>query len=96
MTLEEVMEEMELGPNGGLLFCMEYFLQNEAWFDEKLNEFVGEDDYVLFDCPGQIELYNDQDIFRQVIRKLQNYGKISLMIGFSIISMFMMDVTFIQ
>lgn len=37
VTLEEVMEEMELGPNGGLLFCMEYFLQNQSWFEEKLN-----------------------------------------------------------
>jgi hypothetical protein len=30
------MEEMELGPNGGLLFCMEYFLQNQQWFEDKL------------------------------------------------------------
>jgi hypothetical protein len=33
-------------------------------FKEKLNEVVGQDDYVIFDCPGQIELYHDQDIFR--------------------------------
>jgi hypothetical protein len=31
ITLEEVMEEMELGPNGGLLYCMEYLLQNQDW-----------------------------------------------------------------
>jgi hypothetical protein len=31
ITLEEVMEEMELGPNGGLLYCMEYLLQNLSW-----------------------------------------------------------------
>ena len=54
ITLEEVMEEMELGPNGGLLYCMEYLLQNQSWLEEKLSEFVGEDDYVIFDCPGQI------------------------------------------
>lgn len=68
------MEEMELGPNGGLLYCMEYFLQNQDWLESKLNEFVGEDDYVIFDCPGQIELYNDRDIFREITRILQNYG----------------------
>lgn len=68
------MEEMELGPNGGLLFCMEYLLQNQSWLQDKLNEFVGNDDYVIFDCPGQIELYSDQDIFREIVRLLQNYG----------------------
>jgi len=29
--LEDVMEEMELGPNGGLFFCIEYLLQNQSW-----------------------------------------------------------------
>ena len=53
-----------MGPNGGLIFCMEYLLQNQAWLEEQLREYVGEDDYVLFDCPGQIELYQNQDIFR--------------------------------
>lgn len=45
---------MELGPNGGLFFCIEYLLQNQNWLTDKLNEIVKEDDYVLFDCPGQI------------------------------------------
>ena len=58
------MEEMELGPNGALFFTMEYLLENQAWLEEKLHELVGEDDYVLFDCPGQIELYSDREIFR--------------------------------
>lgn len=75
------MEEMELGPNGGLLFCMEYLMQNFTWLQEKLNEFVGEDDYVIFDCPGQIELFSDRDIFRELARSLQNYGKHSIIQG---------------
>ena len=33
ITLEDVMEEMELGPNGALLFCMEYLLQSEDWLN---------------------------------------------------------------
>ena len=48
------MEEMELGPNGGLLFCMEYLLQSQEWINEQLGEVVHQDDYVIFDCPGQI------------------------------------------
>jgi hypothetical protein len=47
------MEEKELGPlgpNGALIFCMEYLVKNMGWLHEQLNE--GEDDYFLFDCPG--------------------------------------------
>jgi hypothetical protein len=51
ITLEDVMEEMQLGPNGGLIFCLEYLLQNWDWMQEQLNT-IGMDDYVLFDCPG--------------------------------------------
>jgi GPN-loop GTPase len=56
---------------------------------------VGQDDYVLFDCPGQIEIYADQDIFKDFVKFLQNYGKCCLIVGFSLISMYMMDVNFI-
>jgi GTPase SAR1 family protein len=89
------MEEMELGPNGGLFFCIEYLLQNQTWLQEKLSEIIKEDDYVLFDCPGQIELYSDQDVFRELVKLLQNYGKSFNNLGFSLISMYMMDVNFI-
>jgi hypothetical protein len=89
------MEEMELGPNGGLFFCIEYLLQNQTWLQEKLSEIIKEDDYVLFDCPGQIELYSDQDVFRELVKLLQNYGTSFNNLGFSLISMYMMDVNFI-
>ncbi len=44
-------KEMHLGPNGALVFCMEYLAENLEWLEEQLGE--GEDDYILFDCPGQ-------------------------------------------
>jgi hypothetical protein len=31
ITLEDVMEEMHLGPNGGLVYCMEYLILNIEW-----------------------------------------------------------------
>lgn len=43
---------MNLGPNGSLVFCMEYLLENISWLDSKLSEL--ETDYVIFDCPGQV------------------------------------------
>lgn len=48
------MEEMELGPNGALLFCIDYLIQNQEWLTKQLDEIVRQDDYVIFDCPGQI------------------------------------------
>lgn len=43
-------ESLRLGPNGGLVFCMEYLASNPRWLEESLGHL--EDDYVLFDCPG--------------------------------------------
>jgi len=46
------MEELDLGPNGGLMYCMDYMLECRAdWLDDILSGF-GDEDYVLFDCPG--------------------------------------------
>ncbi|ETO28670.1 ATP(GTP)-binding protein Fet5 [Reticulomyxa filosa] len=60
--LDDVAEELELGPNGGLIFCMEYFMENIEWFQNKIGDY--EDDYLFIDCPGQIELY------RQLLEKM--------------------------
>ena len=46
------MEEYQLGPNGGLIYCMEYLLANIEWLEEKLSALQSH--YVIFDCPGQV------------------------------------------
>lgn len=43
-------DSLRFGPNGGLVFCMEYFANNFAWLEESLGHI--DDDYILFDCPG--------------------------------------------
>lgn len=43
-------DSLRFGPNGGLVFCMEYFANNFTWLEESLGHI--EDDYILFDCPG--------------------------------------------
>ncbi|GLC33726.1 hypothetical protein PLESTB_000109000 [Pleodorina starrii] len=57
VCLEEVMQELKLGPNGGLLYCMDYLAKNLDWLHEKLAPLEKEDYYFLFDCPGQVELF---------------------------------------
>ena len=55
ITLSDVMSRLNLGPNGGLIFCMEYLEKNLDWLKKKLSSYG--DQYFLFDCPGQVELY---------------------------------------
>jgi hypothetical protein len=47
------MEEHKLGPNGGLLYCMEYLLKNIEWLEEQIKEL--KTNYIIFDCPGQVQ-----------------------------------------
>lgn len=73
VSLEDVMEEMKLGPNGGLLYCMEYLEENmDDWFKEKIDEFH-EDDYLIFDCPGQIELFSHVPVLRTFVDVLRKW-----------------------
>ena len=34
--LEAVMDELKLGPNGGLVYCIDYLEKNMDWLKEKL------------------------------------------------------------
>jgi hypothetical protein len=71
IALDDVMEELKLGPNGGLLYCME-FLEDciEDWLADLL-EGYGEEEYLIFDCPGEIELYSHVSTFKTIIDFLQ-------------------------
>ena len=53
ITVEETMTTFSLGPNGALVYCMQYLQRNADWLEARLDE-LAVDDYVLFDCPGQV------------------------------------------
>ena len=72
ITLEEIMVEDNLGPNGSILYALEEVESNIDWLKEKLRE-LGED-YVLFDCPGQVELFTHHDSLRKIFFALQRMG----------------------
>lgn len=71
INVDDVMEDEELrfGPNGALVFCFEYLAENMEWLQEQLGE--DSDDYFLFDCPGQIELYTHLDVMKRLIQTLE-------------------------
>jgi len=68
VTVEDVIKNLLLGPNGGLLYCMEYLESNKDWLLQKLKLFPKR--YFIFDCPGQVELYTHHQSLRNVIEWL--------------------------
>ncbi|KAH3886262.1 hypothetical protein DPMN_010264 [Dreissena polymorpha] len=79
-------ESLRFGPNGGLVFCMEYLSQNFDWLHEQLDDI--EDDYILFDCPGQIELYTHIPVMKQLVEALQKWN-------FNVCSVYLIDSQFL-
>ncbi|KIY51576.1 hypothetical protein FISHEDRAFT_36715 [Fistulina hepatica ATCC 64428] len=72
VSLEDVMSELNYGPNGGLVYCFEYLLQNMDWLEEELGGY--DDDYLIVDCPGQIELYTHHPFLPTLVQNLQRLG----------------------
>ncbi|KAG9313547.1 cytoplasmic protein [Chiua virens] len=73
ITLQEAMDTHGLGPNGGMLYCMEYLEANLDWLEAGLNE-LGPDAYVLFDIPGQVELGTVHESLKRIIQRLSKIG----------------------
>lgn len=69
VRLEDVMDTMKLGPNGGLVYCMQFLLQNFAWLEGKLDA-MEDGAYLLLDCPGQVELYTADSSVRELVELL--------------------------
>lgn len=96
--LDDAMEDevLNFGPNGGLVFCLEYLIKHSNWLYDQLfgcgsdTEYYGdpEEDYILFDLPGQIELYTHLDTGKQLARLLESWN-------FRVCSVFMLDSQFI-
>ena len=81
------MDQFGYGPNGGLVYCMEFLFQNIDWLREELEAF-DEDDYIIFDCPGQVELYSHLPVMRDLARILVSWG-------FRVMSVYLMDALFV-
>ncbi|XP_058825334.1 GPN-loop GTPase 3 [Topomyia yanbarensis] len=108
IQLDDAMEDEELhyGPNGGLVFCIEYLLENSDWLRNQLCGFEPDDedgeegggsgadgveepddDYILFDMPGQIELYTHLQAGKQLAKLLESWN-------FRLCSIFLVDSQF--
>jgi GPN-loop GTPase len=87
ISVDDVMSEMQFGPNGALIFCMEYLVENLEWLREQADSFL-DDDYLLIDCPGQIELYSHVNVMAKVAQAL-------VAADFNLCAVYLLDATFV-
>ncbi|KAB5527793.1 hypothetical protein DKX38_021640 [Salix brachista] len=132
ICLDDVMEELGLGPNGALMYCMEYpfALSNsestsmdfsatascaifrigpngwkwlyaitmlelednmDDWLTDELDNYL-DDDYLVFDCPGQIELFSHVPVLRNFVEHLKSKN-FNVCVVYLLDSQFITDVT---
>jgi hypothetical protein len=87
IKVNDVMEEFCLGPNGALIFCMEYFMDNLNWFEKEMKMSCQKN--LLFDLPGQIELYTHWNLIREFTDYLKKITDLN------ICGLFLLDSQFI-
>uniref|UniRef100_A0A2P2I0L5 GPN-loop GTPase 2 n=2 Tax=Hirondellea gigas TaxID=1518452 RepID=A0A2P2I0L5_9CRUS len=72
VQMSEVMESLSLGPNGALIHCMEVLAANRTWLMDRIKQY--KDHYLIFDFPGQVELYTHHTVVRDLMRDLDAAG----------------------
>ncbi|CAD8097120.1 unnamed protein product [Paramecium sonneborni] len=86
ITVEDVMKEFQLGPNAALLYCFEFLFENQNWLYNKLLQY--KDHYLIFDFPGQIELYLANDSIFNLIQSMMNNKNQKLQISLVAVQLF--------
>ncbi|KXS14271.1 hypothetical protein M427DRAFT_124360, partial [Gonapodya prolifera JEL478] len=71
ITLEDAMEAVQLGPNGGMLYCLDYLEKNLDWFVDELSKSNIKDKYLILDLPGQVELVTNHTAVPKVLEVLE-------------------------
>ena len=79
INLSSVMEQLNLGPNGGLIYCIEYIEHHVSTLIEllttRIDEYLAVNEgspppYLLFDFPGQVELYTHNTSVQKILALL--------------------------
>ncbi|KAK1041604.1 hypothetical protein LTR33_015654 [Friedmanniomyces endolithicus] len=71
VSVEEVMEREELGPNGGVLWAMEEVEANFEWLEQRLSDC---EETVVLDPPGQPELMQHHTALPRILHRLEKLG----------------------
>jgi GTPase SAR1 family protein len=76
INAETAAEENNLGPNATQIYCLNVLASRLDWFSEKLAKY--RECYILFDCPGQFELYTDCESMKEIVEFLTSKQKMQL------------------
>lgn len=68
--LEDIMNEQNLGPNGGIMYALEEVESSLGDFVNMI-ESLGKQDYLIFDCPGQVELFTHHSALHKIFKRLE-------------------------
>ncbi|KAL8087641.1 hypothetical protein AgCh_037696 [Apium graveolens] len=91
ISLDDVMEELKPGPNGALIYCMVHLEESlDDWLEEELDNFT-DVEYIVSDCPGQIEFYSHVPVFKNFVEHLKRKN-INICVVYLLDSQFMTDV----
>lgn len=71
------MSELGLGPNGGLIYCFEFLLENLDFLSSAIDP-LSEEYLIVIDMPGQIELYTHIPIVPALVRHLTQAGALNV------------------
>ncbi|KAK4054369.1 hypothetical protein OIO90_003602 [Microbotryomycetes sp. JL221] len=83
ISLQDAMDAHHLGPNGAMLYCLEYLEANIDWLENELDKVMrakgwtedkANDAFVVFDTPGQVELSTDHGSLKRIVDRLQKKG----------------------
>lgn len=86
-SVSDIMEEYQLGPNGGMIKCLELCANDPHWLSDQI---VGYTDEIMFvDCPGQIELYIHDNSMKHIIETFKNCG-------YNVCCLYLIDSTFMR
>lgn len=79
ISLEEIMKEYNLGPNGAQIVCADMLALNVKELEERIGEYRA--DYIIFDTPGQLELFVFRSAGKVIVEQL---GKKNSILAFLI------------
>ncbi|KAG6003974.1 hypothetical protein E4U21_001554 [Claviceps maximensis] len=90
ISLKDAMEEVGLGPNGGLIYCFEFLMENLDWLTEALDNLT-EEYLIIIDMPGQIELYTHIPILPTLVKYLCQPGSLDIRMA----AVYLLEATFV-
>jgi len=71
VSASAVARELRLGPNGSIVFCMEFVASHMQWLADRINR-VEASAYIIIDLPGQVELVTHYTTVSSIVAALRD------------------------